>query len=81
MLAAANGNISPFCPSWFLDRVINFCLPRQSATTDLYVSPLLYIAGLQKEVLLFVSAPRWLVHPQLLQGRKELQGNQRIHLP
>lgn len=79
MLAAnvANGNVSPFCPSWFLDPGIKFCIPRQPLTCR----PLLYIAGLQKEILLFVSAPRWLVHPQLLQGRKELQGNQRIHLP
>lgn len=38
MLAAnaANGNVSPFCPSWFLDPVIKFCIPRQSAATDFH---------------------------------------------
>lgn len=38
-------------------------------------------AGVQEAVLLPVPAPGRLLHPQLLQGREELQGHQRLHLP
>lgn len=40
-----------------------------------------WIIGVQKEVLLLVPAPWRLLHPQLLQGWEELQGNQRLHIP
>ena len=38
-------------------------------------------SGVQAQVFLPVPVARWLLHPQLLQGREELQRHQRLHLP